>query len=194
MSFRPIIKVDLAKKYLYEIANWRVQEKINDLKETIDKKEKIIDIGSGNCIVAANLKESKYEIDAVDINNNSLTDKIKPILYDGKKLPFKDNSFDVALLITVLHHTDNPEKVLKEAMRVSRKVVILEEIYTNVWDKYLTYFIDSLFNFEFINHPHSNKTDKGWKRLFKKLGAKSVESKYSKSFFVLKRALYQVNK
>jgi ubiquinone/menaquinone biosynthesis C-methylase UbiE len=37
----------------------------------------------------------------------------KPVLYDGKKMPFKDNVFDAALLITVLHHTPDPESIVR---------------------------------------------------------------------------------
>jgi len=70
-------------------------------------------------------------------------------LYDGKKIPYDDDSFDVALLITVLHHTPHPEKILQEAQRVAKKIVLVEDVYSTVFHKYVTYFFDSLVNFEF---------------------------------------------
>jgi len=36
----------------------------------------------------------------------------------GEKLPFKENSFDVALIIRVIHHFQNPEKFFKETSRI----------------------------------------------------------------------------
>jgi len=76
---------------------------------------------------------------------------------------------------------------LLEAKRVSKKIIIIEEIYTNIFNKYLTYFIDSLLNLEFIGHPHTNKTDKEWKLLFGQLGLKLTDAKYSRTFLVKTR-------
>lgn len=45
---------------------------------------------------------------------------------DGHSLPYGDNSFDVALLQSILHHDDNPLKSIREAFRVAPIVVIHE--------------------------------------------------------------------
>lgn len=44
-------------------------------------------------------------------------------------LPFQDNSFDVVMLIDVLHHTPDYSVGLKEAIRVTRKYVIVKDHY-----------------------------------------------------------------
>ena len=44
---------------------------------------------------------------------------------DAGRLPFADDSFDICALITTLEATDDPEKVLREALRVSRRAVLL---------------------------------------------------------------------
>jgi len=46
--------------------------------------------------------------------------KIPLQLYDGRKLPFADGSFDTVLLVSALHHADNPDEVLREAARVAQ--------------------------------------------------------------------------
>jgi len=76
----------------------------------------------------------------------------------------------VSLILTVLHHTNNPTVIIKEAARVSKRIIIIEDIITTVYQKYLTYSMDCLLNFEFFNHPHTNKTKEGWERLFQTLG------------------------
>lgn len=43
------------------------------------------------------------------------------VVGDGKKLPFKNNSFDVVLIESVLEHIDEPEIVIKEGYRVLKK-------------------------------------------------------------------------
>lgn len=45
---------------------------------------------------------------------------------DGKRVPFDDGSFDVAIVQGVLHHADDPQSTIREALRVAREVVILE--------------------------------------------------------------------
>lgn len=47
--------------------------------------------------------------------------------FDGWRLPFADNSFDVTLLVFVLHHADDPGVLLREASRVARRAVMVVE-------------------------------------------------------------------
>jgi hypothetical protein len=97
-------------------------------------------------------------------------------------------------LITVLHHTKDPVGLLKEASRVSKSVVIMEDIYDNNFQKYLTYFFDSLVNFEFIGHPHSNKSDQEWKKEFRDLNLKLIDTRYGKIWGVFNEAFYYLKK
>jgi len=131
--------------------------------------EKVLDIGCGLGRVTKIIKDKGYKVTALDVRDLSIVDDICPVIYDGKKLPFADNSFDVSLIVTVLHHTPDPEAILKEAKRVSKKIIIVEDVYKNVFQKHFTFFNDSLLNFEFFGHPHSNKDDLGWKETFEEL-------------------------
>lgn len=45
---------------------------------------------------------------------------------DFHKLPFKDDSFDMALLQAILHHDENPLQTIREALRVAPKIIIHE--------------------------------------------------------------------
>ncbi|MBV9866502.1 MAG: class I SAM-dependent methyltransferase [Abitibacteriaceae bacterium] len=45
----------------------------------------------------------------------------------GDSLPFEDNSFDAVCEFGVLHHVANPNLILREMMRVARKMVILSD-------------------------------------------------------------------
>jgi SAM-dependent methyltransferase len=48
-------------------------------------------------------------------------------IFDGARLPFADKSVDVAFLVFVLHHADDPGILLREAARVARQAVIVVE-------------------------------------------------------------------
>lgn len=45
----------------------------------------------------------------------------------GEALPFDDDSFDVVCELGVLHHVPNPENVVAEMMRVSRRAIFLSD-------------------------------------------------------------------
>lgn len=154
----------------------------------------ILDIGCGLCRITKILQDKGFKVTPIDVQNLSIMEDITPTIYDGKKLPFKNNSFDTALLLTVLHHTPDPEAILNEAKRVSKKIIIIEDIYKNTAHKYLTFALDSLINLEFFGHPHLNKDDDGWKKLFKKLNLKLKSAKYKKIWKVFSTATYFLEK
>ncbi|MEX2445259.1 MAG: class I SAM-dependent methyltransferase [Alkalispirochaeta sp.] len=129
----------------------------------------IIDIGSGKGMVARMLRERGFRVTSVDIRDRSLPGTPTPVLYDGRTIPFDDGEFDCALLLTVLHHTAEPSVVLREAARVARAVIVIEDVFSNPVQKHLTFFTDSLFNLEFRGHPHTNKTDSEWRHTFREL-------------------------
>jgi SAM-dependent methyltransferase len=149
--------------------------KIERIEKFLNKEDKILDIGGGPGTVSYLLKTKGYDSKVIDVQNVSIFKDIQPLIYDGTKIPFDDNIFDIALILTVLHHTKSPEIILNEARRVAKKIIIIEDIYNSLLQKYFTFLIDSLANFQFFNHPHSNKNHDGWIRIFKNLNIEVIE-------------------
>lgn len=156
----------------------RVKYLLAQIGSYVQDAQALLDIGCGTGYVTEALIRIGKQATAVDIRDNSLTPAVRPIVYDGVRLPFGDKSFDAALLITVLHHTPDPVHILREAKRVADQIIIVEDIYETPWQKYWTYFWDSLTNLQFIGHPHNNKTDKEWKDLFEAEGLKLLHCHY----------------
>jgi len=53
----------------------------------------------------------------------------RPILFvagDGHKLPYADDTFDIAILQAILHHDSDPQATIREAFRVAREILVLE--------------------------------------------------------------------
>src|SRR5206468_3633225 len=47
--------------------------------------------------------------------------------FNGTSIPHGDHSFDVVMLIDVLHHTADPMILLSEAVRVARQVILIKD-------------------------------------------------------------------
>ena len=133
----------------------------------IKHSKKIIDIGCGTGHVADLLTKEGKDITQVDISNKSLVNSIKPIIYDGKHLPFPDQSFDTSLLLMVLHHIPEPSVVFSEAARVGKELVIIETVYKKLLDKIIIVLFDSLANLYPGFFWNSYCRDEDWKDFFK---------------------------
>ena len=57
---------------------------------------------------------------------NSAGRPISFLVCDGHSMPFANDSFDVVLLQSVLHHDDKPLDMIKEAFRIAPRVIIHE--------------------------------------------------------------------
>jgi len=85
-----------------------------------DKKAKIIDIGCNKGHLFAGWDRTNItslDIDKYDLPNFVQTDATKT-------LPFNDKEFDIAVLGEIVEHVENPVDVIREAMRISKKLII----------------------------------------------------------------------
>ena len=192
MAFNNCTKIPLLHRLLTDIAQRRVKVKEAQISPYLQEDQRILDIGCGNGLLCKKLRKRGLDITPLDVANNSFLPDVRPIIYNGVRLPFNDKVFDTVLLITILHHSRNPEKVIDEGMRVASKLIIIEEIYSSQLEKYWVYTVDSLFNAEFIGHPHTNKSDTQWRQLFSEKKYIVSDVKYSLVFPWLSRVLYVV--
>ncbi|SDG85281.1 class I SAM-dependent methyltransferase [Psychroflexus sediminis] len=106
----------------------------------LNQSKTIVDVGTVSGGLANYLSQHNFEITAVDITDKTVYRDITPIVYDGYRLPLENESFDASMLITVLHHCPNPEQVFDEAVRVSKKkIIVLEDVYPSWVMKHLSW-------------------------------------------------------
>lgn len=192
-SNKKVILTNLRRALGEKLFGNAVSKATSQMESFLKQKDKTIDLGAGTCLFTKLLKDKGYDIQPVDIKNRSYYPEVDVFVYDGEHLPFKDNTFDVCLLRSVLHHTPDPEVVLKEAVRVSKKIIIHENVITNIFQRYYTYLIDCIMNKELIE-PHTNKTDKEWKLLFKKLKLDLLNVIDEKELLFLQNKIYFLKK
>ncbi len=113
-----------------------LEQRIGDIGDFIAEGDKVLDVGCGNGQfgeeIAKRFNADVRGVDVVDYANADI-----PIeFYDGVHLPFEDNSFDVIVMAMMLHHVEHQEELLSEAIRCSRKgLVIYEDTYFSYWQK-----------------------------------------------------------
>ena len=183
-----------SKNLVYQILKGRAQDLAKTVSPYLSKDEHILDIGPASCTVTETLIKQGLKVFPLDVENYSIVDAVLPTIYDGYKMPFKDNQFDTSLILFVLHHTPDPVKVLAEAKRVSKKIIILEDIVTSPAHKSLTAALDSLMNLEFYDQPHTNKSDEEWRSIFGKLNLNVLAQEYKSSVAIMRHALYFLEK
>lgn len=91
----------------------------------------VLDIGCSEGALGAHVShEYGFDVTLTDLDSGGTSTTNLPFrVCTPTRLPFKDNAFDAALLVFVLHHADNPEAVMQEALRVSRhRVLVLESV------------------------------------------------------------------
>lgn len=97
--------------------------------------------------------------------------KIKVTLFDGRTVPFPDQSFDAVMFVDVLHHTDDPMVLLREARRVARKLVLIKD---HTMDGPLAYatlrFMDWIGNAHHgVALPYNYWPERRWREAFASL-------------------------
>lgn len=101
--------------------------RLNVLRKWIDfdkiNGEKIIDIGCGIGLMTAELV-GKNEVWGIDISSGLLNmarkKGLKTILASGHLLPFKNDSFNIAICIGVIPYYKDPSRIFSEICRLTR--------------------------------------------------------------------------
>lgn len=113
--------------------------------EKKNHKIKILDLGCGDGINAVHFKQyfTHMEYFGIDISQASIAQaknlecsNIHFACYDGKKIPYKDESFHIILAACVLHHVphEQHENLLLECNRVLKRDGMLYIFEHNPWN------------------------------------------------------------
>ncbi|HJW87282.1 MAG TPA: methyltransferase domain-containing protein [Candidatus Brocadiaceae bacterium] len=135
----------------------------------------VLDLGCSIGSVSCSLLREGLNVRSVDVEDVSIYEDIKVDVYDGTTLKYRDKEFKSCLLTHVLHHCSDQIAVLKEAQRVSKRVIIIEDVYRNGFERFLVYFNDILGNFGDAGGNY--RSEKEWEVVFEYLGLKVLKKK-----------------
>jgi len=107
----------------------RVRILADHLVSLIPENCRILDVGSGDGTIDSLIMQQRPDvaIEGIDVLVRPRAHiPVKP--FDGSAIPYPDGSFDAAMFIDVLHHTENPLVLLREGARVA-KIVLIKDHY-----------------------------------------------------------------
>ena len=140
------------QKHFDETLQWiqqqRAIQKARRLDPILDRLAEseslsVLDLGAGEGYVGAEIQRRyNAHVQLADVVNFNRT-PLPHVQYDGEHLPFDDEAFDVTVLYFVLHHCEDAERVLDEALRVSQEqVIVVESVYESRWQHRLLQLLD----------------------------------------------------
>ena len=152
----------------------RVERLADALAGRLPPDAAVLDIGCGDGSIAHAVIQRRPDLSmtGVDVLVRPST-RIPVIEYDGWTLPFANGSFDAVCLVDVVHHTDDPQRVLGEAARVSRdRLVIKDHIADGFFARPMLRFMDRAGNARHgVRLPYNYLTRAEWIDHINRLGA-----------------------
>jgi len=160
--------------------NARANALVASFASAVKPHSRIIDIGAGQGLLAqVTARQFNARVTMVDVVSYNQSD-LPLTVCDSRALAFANDSFDYAILSFVLHHTPKPETILREALRVARAVVVIENDVRGVARQWLTRAIDSYPALRYGTPPcYIAQTRDEWLRLFARF---SVEARVLSEF------------
>lgn len=178
----------------------QIVQKIKSINETIQanlkpfKCEKILDIGTEDIAYLLEL-EKMIHCNTTGLNISSgyshyvtydeAVKSGKIVLYDGINIPFKNNEFDLTIIISVVHHVKDIDYFIKEVCRVSKNVYIRDNDMSNIVSKNVVDIQHELY--EGVLYPGERSplyyvTNEQISQLFRKNNFKIVYNSVKKFF------------
>ncbi len=142
------------------------------LVERLPAHARVLDVGCGSGDLAARVMRLRPDvrIEGIDVLVRPGT-AIPVHAYDGVHIPFADGAFDAAIVVDVLHHTDDPEAVLAEVARVARTVIVKDHLRDGVAAGVTLRFMDWVGNAAHgVRLPYNYLSRREWTGIWGRLG------------------------
>jgi SAM-dependent methyltransferase len=151
----------------------RVRKLSGHLAALVPPNARILDVGCGDGRVARLIADARADVEVSGIDVLARDGACIPVQqFDGRTIPFADDTFDVVMFVDVLHHTDDAMQLLREAVRASRGIVLIKDHTLEGWlAKPTLRLMDRVGNRRHgVSLPYNYWPRHRWLRAFDELG------------------------
>ena len=155
------------------VKSWRVGALAASIAPLVPVNATVLDVGAGDGLLAEAVLRRRPDVRFRGIDVMARAGARIPVTtFDGARLPFPNNSFDVVLFVDVLHHTPHAEALVRDARDVARQAVIIKDHCANGFLAWSTLrFMDRVGNARFgVALPHLYLRWEEWQAMFERLG------------------------
>jgi len=122
---------------IYDATRWSgvppeiMKKLLHAMKEALAGCTTVLDVGTGTGRFAEYFNDSGFNVVGIDVSLSMMAKarekKLRNLVRaDAHRLPFRDRTFDGAIMIHVLHLVRDWVRVVHEVSRVTRKVIVAE--------------------------------------------------------------------
>lgn len=157
----------------YQDPNYLMVQRLQIVVQRVRPGHCLLDVGAGSGIASRQLADRFEQVVSVDDNQNALYflkslapkyPNVAPVNGDGRTLALLGQTFDCCLLLDVLEHVCDPERVLREAWRCLRFGAQLF-VSTPNWTDFISCKVLRMNPYHVTFH-----TPKGWRSLVESVG------------------------
>lgn len=151
----------------------RVRVLSNQIAAILPRNVRVLDVGCGDGTLTASIKQKRPDLDMIGIDVLVRKEtRIRVNTFDGMRIPYDDDSFDVVMFVDVLHHTGDPAILLREAARTASKAIVIKDhTLTGVLARPTLRFMDWVGNARHgVTLPYNYWTRRQWVATCEQLG------------------------
>jgi len=159
----------------------RAKTLASHLAGLIPPRSRVLDVGCGDGTIDYLIANQSpgISIEGIDVLLRPAA-KVPVRQFDGTQIPHGDASFDIVMFVDVLHHTNDPVRLLREAKRVGKSIVIKDHIRQGRAAGATLRFMDWVGNARHnVALPYNYWSPAQWASAFKTVGLRVVEMRSS---------------
>ena len=155
------------------VASRRIERLAQHLIARLPQNARVLDVGCGDGYLASQMLTLRKDVQIEGIDVLARKRAAIPVgLYDGSSIPFEDDSYDVVMLVDVVHHAVDPHGLLQEACRVASDKLVLKDhladaLFADQTLRVMDWFGNS---HQGVNLPYNYWTEAEWFESFAQLG------------------------
>ncbi len=158
----------------------RVRVLVETLSGLVADDWRVLDVGCGDGQISAQIESRHDGVSVTGIDVLLRPERHIPVTqFDGKTIPYPDDSFDAVMFVDVLHHAEEPAALLAEAVRVSKRYVLLKDhLRTGFFGMWTLRFMDWFGNaHHHVVLPYNYLSATEWEQTYKDVGLRPIKIK-----------------